>query len=83
VGFVLEHVLLLLPGVIASRLVSGWRRSLAASTAIGLSSAIAGLIVAVNLDVSPSGASGAILVLLFLGVMLLRGGLPWRREGSA
>ncbi|MEB3860443.1 MAG: metal ABC transporter permease [Desulfurococcales archaeon] len=83
VGYVLEHVLLLLPGIIASQAVSGWRRGLAASAIIGLSASITGLIVAVNFDVSPSGASGAILVLLFLMAHVIRGGAPWRRGGSA
>ena len=74
VGFVLEHVLLILPGIVASHIVKGWRKGLLTSAVIGLSASIAGLAIAVVLDISPSGASGAILVLLFLYTRILRGG---------
>jgi len=77
VGFVMEHVLILLPGAIAAAAARGVYPSLLLSGALGLFAGLSGLLLAVTLDVAPSPAAGLILVAAYLVVRLwgwLQGG---------
>jgi ABC-type Mn2+/Zn2+ transport system permease subunit len=69
VGFVLEHVLVLVPGVIACYAPSS-RDALLYAVSSSLLSAAAGLSLAIYLDISPVGATGVILFLLYLAAWL-------------
>jgi len=78
VGFVLEHVLILLPAVIASTAMAGAMRSLVASVNLSLLASLLGIWAAVRLDLAPSGVTGIILLVIYLAVLLYGGG---RRRG--
>ena len=62
VGFVAQHVLVLVPPAIASSVGKGCRAGLATSTAIAIASACSGTLIARYLGIAPAGAVGAILV---------------------
>ncbi len=67
VGFVIEHPLLLLPGaisVLSCRCGSLW--TMVASIIIGLTVGVVGLLLAVFLNLSPSGIIGLLLVIVYL-----------------
>ncbi|MEB3806464.1 MAG: metal ABC transporter permease [Desulfurococcales archaeon] len=66
VGFVLEHVMILLPGLIAHYTVRGAYRAFTASIVASLSASILGLYLAILLDQSPSAMTGLILITAFL-----------------
>ena len=72
VGFVLEHVLLLLPAAIATRLSESSRDVLVASTSVSVMASLVGLYLAVLLDQSPAGVVGLILLAIYLAVLALR-----------
>ncbi|MEB3844724.1 MAG: metal ABC transporter permease [Desulfurococcales archaeon] len=70
VGFVIEHPLLLLPGavsVLSCRCGSLW--TMVASIIIGLSIGVVGLLLAVLLNLSPSGIIGLLLVIVYLAAL--------------
>jgi len=72
VGFVLEHVLLLLPAAIATRLSESSRDVLVASISVSVLASLVGLYLAVLLDQSPAGVVGLLLLAIYLAVLVLR-----------
>ena len=70
VGFVLEHVLLLLPSAVATRLVKSSGEVLLASTSISLAASLLGLLLAVSVDLSPAGIVGLVLLTAYLSSLL-------------
>lgn len=75
VGFILEHVLILLPGLTAHYATKGVYKTLTLSILVALFSSILGLALAVVLNQSPSAMTGMILVGAFITAYI--GG--WRR----
>jgi ABC-type Mn2+/Zn2+ transport system permease subunit len=73
VGFVVEHVALLLPAAISSRLARNTREFLALSVLPSLAAALLGLLLAVQLNLAPAAAYGFVLLAAYL-ISLLRGG---------
>ena len=69
VGFVLEHVLLLLPAAIATRLAESSRGVLLASVSVSTAAALLGLYIAILLNQSPAGLIGAVLLLAYALVL--------------
>ena len=72
VGFVLEHVLLLLPAAIATRLARSSRGVLITSISISTAAALLGLYLAILLDQSPAGLIGAVLLVAYLLALSIR-----------
>ncbi|MCE4621707.1 MAG: metal ABC transporter permease [Desulfurococcales archaeon] len=72
VGFILEHVLILIPGLIAHYSSKGVYRALSLSILIALFSSIAGLALSIGLDQSPSAMTGLLLVIEFMIVYFAR-----------
>nr|WP_267195224.1 metal ABC transporter permease [Hyperthermus butylicus] len=72
VGFILEHVLILIPGLIAHYASKGVYRALTLSILIALFSFLAGLALAIGFDQSSSAMTGCLLVLEF-GVVYFAG----------
>jgi len=73
VGYVVEHVALLLPGAISSRLARNSREFFALSVLPSLAAALLGLLLAVQLNVAPAATYGFVLLAAYL-ISLLRGG---------
>ncbi|MEB3780526.1 MAG: metal ABC transporter permease [Desulfurococcales archaeon] len=65
VGFILEHVLLLLPGAIAVAVSRGARLSVISGGFIGLSTSLLGLVIGIYVDAPPPAITGLILVLWY------------------
>ncbi len=65
VGFLVASILILLPGAIASIFSRGSIETLTASVAIALAASAAGLTGGLALNISPSGAIGLTLVVLY------------------
>jgi ABC-type Mn2+/Zn2+ transport system permease subunit len=61
VGFVLQHVLILLPCAIAMRFVRGSKLLIVSSVAISMLGSIIGLALAIELNLSPSGVIGLVM----------------------
>jgi len=61
VGFVLQHVLILLPCAIAMRFVRGSKLLIVSSVAISMLGSIIGLALAIELNLSPSGVIGFVM----------------------
>ena len=72
VGFVLEHVLILLPGVIAGYSSRGLYKTLTYSIFVSADSTLLGLGIAVATNTSPSAMAGLTLFTVFLVVLLAR-----------
>ena len=72
VGFVLEHVLLLLPAAIATRLSTSSRGVLSISVSVSVLASLIGLYLAVLLDQSPAGVVGLLLLSAYLAALLVR-----------
>ena len=72
VGFVLEHVLLLLPSAIATRLSRSSRAVLLASLSVSLAASLLGLYLSVLVNLSPAGLVGLVLLAAYLTCMILR-----------
>ncbi len=72
VGFVLEHVLILLPAAIASTAALGAMRSLVISVNVSLAASLLGLWLATWLDLAPAGVTGILLLAAYLAVLALR-----------
>lgn len=75
VGFVVEHVALLLPAAVASRLARDSREFFALSVLPSVAAAAVSVLAAVQLNVAPAAAYGFILFAAYL-LSLLRGGGP-------
>ena len=69
VGFVLEHVLLLLPSAIATRLSRSSRAVLLASLSVSLAASLSGLYLSVLANLSPAGLVGLVLLAAYLACM--------------
>jgi len=65
VGFILEHVLILLPPAIATATARSAREALTLTLAVSTASSIAGLHFSIALNQPPSGVIGAILITLY------------------
>lgn len=66
VGYVLEHVLLLLPALITMNVVEGGRRIIFASTCFSLISSLLGFSLAIRLNLAPAGAVGFIALATYV-----------------
>lgn len=60
VGYILEHVLLLLPALIAMNVVEGGKRIIFTSVCISLTSSLLGFSLAIKLNLAPAGVIGFI-----------------------
>jgi len=74
VGFVMTHVLLLMPGVVASLTSSSAREAFAASVAVAVSSAALALAAGLIADLSPNGLAGAVLLAAYVAIYVARRG---------
>ena len=72
VGFVLEHVLILLPGSIAIISSRNSKEALLTSLIVSLSMALLGLDMATILNIAPSGMVGLLLLIIYVMTLLLR-----------
>ncbi len=72
VGFVLEHVLVLLPAAIAVTWSRSARQALLTSITVSLIAGLTGLYLAVQLNQAPAGTTGLILLAVYLTVLLYR-----------
>jgi ABC-type Mn2+/Zn2+ transport system permease subunit len=70
-GFILQHVLILLPAITAARVCSSSRCTYILSIAISTTAGVLGLVIAILANTSPSGSIGAILISIYL-IMLLK-----------
>ncbi len=75
VGFVVQHILILLPATIASMISESCYSVLTISVSISSIAALAGLALAIPLDQAPAGLTGLLLLALYLLTVLRR----WRR----
>jgi len=66
VGFVLEHVLILLPAAIASSVAMSSRQAFFISIFSSIIASLAGLYVAILFNLSPAGTTGLILFIIYL-----------------
>ncbi|OWJ54756.1 hypothetical protein Pdsh_03250 [Pyrodictium delaneyi] len=66
VGFVLEHVLILLPGAAASMYARSAREAILLSVSTALIAAGLGLILSLMLGLSPAGATGLVMLLIYV-----------------
>ena len=73
VGFVIEHVLLLLPGIIASSIARGGSKAVVVAVLVSLLGGISGLFLGLYMGLAPSGSIGLILLLLYIIVLFRRG----------
>ncbi len=63
-GFIIQHVLLLLPAIAASRLAGSARHAVVASIAVAAAASTAGTAAAIAVDVPPAAGIGLVLLLL-------------------
>ncbi|MEM1608390.1 MAG: metal ABC transporter permease [Ignisphaera sp.] len=66
VGFVLEHVLLTLPAIIASAVSSSSREALHTSVVSAVASSFLGLLLSTKLNIAPAGGIGFITLSIYL-----------------
>ena len=71
-GFILEHVLILMPGAIASIISRRAKDSLVVSTISSISATSIGLLSSVLTGLSPSGIAGVFLVGAYVLIMFIR-----------
>lgn len=72
VGYVLSHVMILLPSLASMNLSKQARETLIHSVGLGMVTALAGLLLSTYLNVSPSGAIGGALTLIYLATLVKR-----------
>lgn len=72
VGFVLEHVLILLPASIAITVSSSSREALFYSVFSSIIASLGGLYMAIAINTAPAGVTGFILLLLYIIAMVIR-----------
>ena len=72
VGFVLAHVYVLLPGAIAVTAASRAGRMLPIALTVALVSGVAGLYLAVTVNLAPSGVIGLIMLAAYIAALLSR-----------
>ncbi len=76
-GLILQHVLILLPSIIAVRLAESCRMAYAASLTVSILSGVLGLQIAILINISPSGMVGLTLIVIYIISLVLvrtRGG---------
>ena len=73
VGFILEHVLVLMPSSIALSVVSGTKKMVFVTFYVSLLASLAGVSLSIALDLSPSGTIGIIFGFFYLVAL-------WRRK---
>ncbi len=66
VGFVLQHVLILLPCAIAMRFAKGSRGLMLYSLTLSVISSVIGLLLALQFNVSPSGVIGLVMLTIYV-----------------
>jgi len=66
VGFVLEHVLILLPVAVASNVTDSSTEAAAMSVGIALAASMTGIAISILLNASPSGTIGLLLLIIYL-----------------
>ena len=72
VGFVVEHVLLLLPGAIAATVARGAWRALAYSLIASITAGLVGLALALILGVAPAASIGGVMLALYVAALVYR-----------
>jgi zinc/manganese transport system permease protein len=72
VGFILEHILLLLPGAIASLYARSSRDALIVSVLVSLIATSIGMLVSLVIPIAPSGAIGLSMLGIYVALILLR-----------
>lgn len=73
VGFVLEHVALLMPGSAAAVVARSSREFYALSVVLSLAAGLLGLVLSVLLNIAPAAMMGFVLLVFYIGA-LLQGG---------
>jgi len=72
VGFILEHIMILLPGVITASIAKSYRSFLIYASIISLIGGLGGLVLSIMTSLAPSGCIG-LLMLSFYVVAIRRG----------
>lgn len=72
VGFVLEHVFILLPAAIAIAYAESSSESLLISLLASITASITGLSVAIILGLAPAGVTGLVLFTLFMAILIVK-----------
>lgn len=72
IGFVLEHVLLLLPSLIAINLTEGSYKVLYISILSSIFSSILGLLVSIYLNIAPAGGVGIVAFIFYFVTLILK-----------
>ncbi len=68
-GFVLEHILLLLPGIIAANLTEKASKTITISIASTITAGVIGLTTSIAINQAPAGTIGAILLALYTATL--------------
>lgn len=66
VGFVIEHVMLLLPGSLASIISSTGRKAVLISFIVSIASGMIGLMLSIFTSLAPSGLIGLVLLMIYI-----------------
>ncbi|MEM4620202.1 MAG: metal ABC transporter permease, partial [Desulfurococcaceae archaeon] len=72
VGYILEHVLILIPSSIATIVSKSAREALILSILLALNSSLIGLHLSILLNLPPSGLIGFVLLVIYLASMVSR-----------
>ncbi|WP_317895313.1 metal ABC transporter permease [Pyrofollis japonicus] len=72
VGFILEHILLLLPGAIASIYAKSSRDALVVSVLVSLIATSIGMLISLIIPIAPSGAIGLSMLGVYVVLILLK-----------
>ncbi len=72
VGFVLAHVYVLLPGAIATTVAGRASAIIPLAVGVAIASGLAGLAIAVIVNLAPSGVIGMIMLFAYIGSLLAR-----------
>lgn len=72
VGYVMSHVMILLPSLISMNLSKRACETLAHSVGLSTVSALSGLMLSTHLNISPSGSVGLFLTLIYLVTFIMR-----------
>lgn len=72
VGFVLEHVLILLPAAIGSTLASSSKDAMFISITGSILSSLLGLLLSIFLDLAPAGITGLILMTVYIFILIIK-----------
>lgn len=70
-GFILQHILILLPSIVAARLTESSSKAYMISLLVSLTAGVVGLQLAVLINTSPSGMIGITLITIFVISLLL------------